>query len=245
MINIDEILSNYLGLFGVIYAFIFAVLYEMCADRVLSFIPKYKLEKWNESWKNILIRYSESDIRTNYRWLCTLLFILLFGGGILGSLGFKMLVNYILIMIFIIVFLLIARKILIFSCNHLFSFSSRYVLFIVLIVITCIFSLYPSSNFYEIDQHIVEKYTFGIMIGVQTLIFLCMIFFGLIYAIIPGSKIFAKLLARKEKVAEYCLSYVFLVLLTTLISIGTNKFINYIWQSACELFRNYKIYYCV
>ena len=241
----DEVLSNYQWFFGAVYAFIFAVLYETCADRVLSFIPKLKLEKWNESWRNALSRYSESDIKTNYRWLGIVQLSLIGIGGIFACIKFNAGILYVFVPMVIISFLLISEKAFDLLCKRLFVFDSWMVYIIMILTFGLMFYRHPECFLYGIDDNMIVKYATGAVISLVTLILILLAFFGLICAIIPSSKVFVRLLIKKEKVAEYCLTYIFIVSLTTLMSIGVNKFINYIWQTAYESFQDYSTsYFC-
>lgn len=239
----DEVLNYYEWLFGIIYAFIYAVLYEMYADKVLFFIPKSKLEKWNGSWSNALIRYSKSDIKTNYRWLGIIQLLLIGIGGIFAYLKFCTGILCIFVLMVIIGSLLISEEAFEFLCKRLLAFDSRMVYIIMILTFGLMFYHHPECFLYGINDNMMVKYATGAVISVVTLILILLAFFGGICAIIPCSKTFTKLLVKKGKVAEYCLTYIFIAFLSLLMSVGANKLINYIWQTTCESFQEYLTYY--
>lgn len=235
----DEVISGYQCFFGLVYAFVFAVLYETYADKVLSFISKSKLEKWNESFRNILIRYSESDIKTNYRWLRIILLSLIGIGGLFAYLEFNIGTLYISVPIVIISSLLMSEKAFNSLCKHLFMFNSWIVCIMMIVVFGLIFYRHPECFLYGIDDDMIIRYTAGFIIGFVPLILISIVLFGLIYAIIPCSKRFTKLLIKKERVAEYCLTYISIASLTILISVAAK----YLWLTICVSFQEYRTFY--
>lgn len=97
----DNIWNQYWLILLVVCSLVCESIRDERIDRLISYIPEEKRNKYNRFYRYSLIRYGRSSIEKNKFWLLLITGILFFTGGILNYIGFSIIAGFVCSLMFV------------------------------------------------------------------------------------------------------------------------------------------------